>query len=222
MKNQNEINSNALNFEASVRYLIEKSNQRAWLVAFISMAISIIAVIAVIFLTPLKTTEPYVIRVNNTTGMVDIITSLQEEQISSIEALDKYFISQYIKAREGYYYKFLNQDYVLTQLMSDENVANEYRAIYAGDNALDQIYKDNVEVSVKILSIVLGNSNGVKTSTIRALITKKDSVTKSTQQSTKVITLAYDFLLAKTSEENRILNPLGFKVTNYRVDEEIR
>lgn len=222
MKNQNEINSNALNFEASVRYLIEKSNQRAWLVAFISMAISIIAVIAVIFLTPLKTTEPYVIRVDNTTGMVDIITSLQEEQISSIEALDKYFISQYIKAREGYYYKFLNQDYVLTQLMSDENVANEYRAIYAGDNALDQIYKDNVEVSVKILSIVLGNSNGVKTSTIRALITKKDSATKSTQQSTKVITLAYDFLLAKTSEENRILNPLGFKVTNYRVDEEIR
>ncbi|WP_233419409.1 virB8 family protein [Campylobacter lari] len=222
MKNQNEINSNALNFEASVRYLIEKSNQRAWLVAFISMAISIIAVIAVIFLTPLKTTEPYVIRVDNTTGMVDIITSLQEEQISSIEALDKYFISQYIKAREGYYYKFLNQDYVLTQLMSDENVANEYRAIYAGDNALDQIYKDNVEVRVKILSIVLGNSNGVKTSTIRALITKKDSVTKSTQQSTKVITLAYDFLLAKTSEENRILNPLGFKVTNYRVDEEIR
>ncbi|MCR8712836.1 virB8 family protein [Campylobacter sp. W0066.1] len=222
MKNQNEINSNALNFEASVRYLIEKSNQRAWLVAFISMAISIIAVIAVIFLTPIKTTEPYVIRVDNTTGMVDIITSLQEEQISSIEALDKYFISQYIKAREGYYYKFLNQDYVLTQLMSDENVANEYRAIYAGDNALDQIYKDNVEVSVKILSIVLGNSNGVKTSTIRALITKKDSVTKSTQQSTKVITLAYDFLLAKTSEENRILNPLGFKVTNYRVDEEIR
>ncbi|EAL3898097.1 type IV secretion system protein [Campylobacter lari] len=222
MKNQNEINSNALNFEASVRYLIEKSNQRAWLVAFISMAISIIAVIAVIFLTPLKTTEPYVIRVDNTTGMVDIITSLQEEQISSIEALDKYFISQYIKAREGYYYKFLNQDYVLTQLMSDENVANEYRAIYAGDNALDQIYKDNVEVSVKILSIVLGNSNGVKTSTIRALITKKDSVTKSTQQSTKVVTLAYDFLLAKTSEENRILNPLGFKVTNYRVDEEIR
>ncbi|EGK8076889.1 type IV secretion system protein [Campylobacter lari] len=222
MKNQNEINSNALNFEASVRYLIEKSNQRAWLVAFLSMAISIIAVIAVIFLTPLKTTEPYVIRVDNTTGMVDIITSLQEEQISSIEALDKYFISQYIKAREGYYYKFLNQDYVLTQLMSDENVANEYRAIYAGDNALDQIYKDNVEVSVKILSIVLGNSNGVKTSTIRALITKKDSVTKSTQQSTKVITLSYDFLLAKTSEENRILNPLGFKVTNYRVDEEIR
>ncbi|EAJ0337688.1 type IV secretion system protein [Campylobacter lari] len=211
-----------MNFEASVRYLIEKSNQRAWLVAFISMAISIIAVIAVIFLTPLKTTEPYVIRVDNTTGMVDIITSLQEEQISSIEALDKYFISQYIKAREGYYYKFLNQDYVLTQLMSDENVANEYRAIYAGDNALDQIYKDNVEVRVKILSIVLGNSNGVKTSTIRALITKKDSVTKSTQQSTKVITLAYDFLLAKTSEENRILNPLGFKVTNYRVDEEIR
>ncbi|ECQ1446020.1 TPA: type IV secretion system protein [Campylobacter jejuni] len=218
---KNEFNT-AIDYEASFRYLIEKSNKRAWLIAFISIFIAIISIIAVVLLTPLKTIEPYVIRVDNTTGMVDILTMLDEKEISSNEALDKYFISQYVKAREGYYYELLNQDYLLTQLMSSEKVANEYRAWYEGENARDQILKNSNEVNVQILSIVLGNSNGVKTSTIRAKIITKNLNTRGLSESTKVITLSYDYILAKASEENRILNPLGFKVTNYRIDEEIR
>ncbi|PNS88379.1 cmgb8 [Campylobacter jejuni HB-CJGB-ZX] len=211
-----------MDYEASFRYLIDKSNKRAWLIAFVSIFIAIISIVAVVLLTPLKTIEPYVIRVDNTTGMVDILTMLDEKEISSNEALDKYFISQYVKAREGYYYELLNQDYLLTQLMSSEKVANEYRAWYEGENARDQILKNSNEVNVQILSIVLGNSNGVKTSTIRAKIITKNLNTRGLSESTKVITLSYDYILAKASEENRILNPLGFKVTNYRIDEEIK
>ncbi|MGI8041565.1 virB8 family protein [Campylobacter coli] len=218
---KNEFNT-AIDYEASFRYLIDKSNKRAWLIAFVSIFIAIISIVAVVLLTPLKTIEPYVIRVDNTTGMVDILTMLDEKEISSNEALDKYFISQYVKAREGYYYELLNQDYLLTQLMSSEKVANEYRAWYEGENARDQILKNSNEVNVQILSIVLGNSNGVKTSTIRAKIITKNLNTRGLSESTKVITLSYDYILAKASEENRILNPLGFKVTNYRIDEEIK
>ena len=218
---KNDFNS-AMDYEASFRYLIDKSNKRAWLIAFVSIFIAIISIVAVVLLTPLKTIEPYVIRVDNTTGMVDILTMLDEKEISSNEALDKYFISQYVKAREGYYYELLNQDYLLTQLMSSEKVANEYRAWYEGENARDQILKNSNEVKVQILSIVLGNSNGVKTSTIRAKIITKNLNTRGLSESTKVITLSYDYILAKASEENRILNPLGFKVTNYRIDEEIK
>ncbi|ELZ6613470.1 type IV secretion system protein, partial [Campylobacter jejuni] len=99
---KNEFNT-AIDYEASFRYLIEKSNKRAWLIAFISIFIAIISIIAVVLLTPLKTIEPYVIRVDNTTGMVDILTMLDEKEIKANEALDKYFISTYVKAREGYY-----------------------------------------------------------------------------------------------------------------------
>lgn len=200
---------------------MKKSNKRAWLIAFISIFIAIISIIAVVLLTPLKTIEPYVIRVDNTTGMVDILTMLDEKEIKANEALDKYFISTYVKAREGYYYDLLNQDYLLTQLMSSEKVANEYRALYEGDNARDQILKNSNEVSVQILSIVLGESNGVKTATVRAIITTKNLTSKGTTQATKVITLSYDYILAKASEENRFLNPLGFKVLTYRIDDEV-
>ncbi|EAK1815840.1 type IV secretion system protein [Campylobacter jejuni] len=217
---KNDFNS-AMDYEASFRYLIDKSNKRAWLIAFVSIFIAIISIVAVVLLTPLKTIEPYVIRVDNTTGMVDILTMLDEKEIKANEALDKYFISTYVKAREGYYYDLLNQDYLLTQLMSSEKVANEYRALYEGDNARDQILKNSNEVSVQILSIVLGESNGVKTATVRAIITTKNLTSKGTTQATKVITLSYDYILAKASEENRFLNPLGFKVLTYRIDDEV-
>ncbi|EAJ9411817.1 type IV secretion system protein [Campylobacter coli] len=217
---KNDFNT-ALDYEASFRYLIEQSNKRAWLISFVSIFIAIISIVAVVLLTPLKTIEPYVIRVDNTTGMVDILTMLDEKEISSNEALDKYFISQYVKAREGYYYELLNQDYLLTQLMSSEKVANEYRAWYEGENARDQILKNSNEVNVQILSIVLGNSNGIKTSTIRAKIITKNLSSRGTSQATKVITLSYDYTLGKASEENRLLNPLGFKVLTYRIDNEV-
>ncbi|EAH5982819.1 type IV secretion system protein [Campylobacter upsaliensis] len=217
---KNDFNT-ALDYEASFRYLIEQSNKRAWLISFVAIFIASLSLIAVVLLTPLKTIEPYVIRVDNTTGMVDILTLLDEKEITQNEALDKYFISQYIKAREGYYYELLNQDYLLTQLMSSENVANEYRALYEGDNARDQILKNSNEVSVQILSVVLGESNGVKTSTIRANITTKNLSSRGTSQATKVITLSYDYTLGKASEENRLLNPLGFKVLTYRIDNEV-
>jgi len=215
------INKESLDFESSVAYLVQQSNKRAWLVAFVSVFIAILSIIAVLLLTPLKTVEPYVIRVDNVTGMVDIITTLTEEQITQNEALDKYFISSYVKAREGYFYEMLNNDYKFVQLLSSNEVASAYRAIYQGENAKDIKLKNNYQIEVEILSIVLNQSNGVKTSTIRAnLKTKNKSQGKKNKQ-TIVITLAYDYFLGELKEESRILNPLGFKVLTYRIDEEI-
>lgn len=215
------INKESLDFESSVAYLVQQSNKRAWLVAFVSVFIAILSIIAVLLLTPLKTVEPYVIRVDNVTGMVDIITTLTEEQITQNEALDKYFISSYVKAREGYFYEMLNNDYKFVQLLSSNEVASAYRAIYQGENAKDIKLKNNYQIEVEILSIVLNQSNGVKTSTIRANLKTKNKSQRKKNKQTIVITLAYDYFLGELKEESRILNPLGFKVLTYRIDEEI-
>ena len=210
-----------LDFESSVAYLVDKSNKRAWLIAFIASIIAFISIIAVMLLTPLKTTEPYVIRVDNVTGMVDILTTLDEKQITKNEALDKYFIGKYVKAREGYYYEMLNNDYVLVQLFSNNEVAQGYRAIYSGENSRDSQLQNNYIVNADIISIVLGDSNGNKTSTIRALITTKNKNNNSESKQNIVITLAYDYFLTSVKEAERVENPLGFKVTSYRIDAEI-
>lgn len=176
------IYKDSMDFETSVKYLIEQSNKKAWLIAIVSVLVAILSIIAVLLLTPLKTVEPYVIRVDNTTGMVDILTVLDKEQITQNEALDKHFIGQYIKAREGYYFGMLNNDYTFTQLLSSPEVAESYRAIYSGENARDKRLGNFTRVEVNILSIVLGESNGVKTATARINLKTTNKNSKSNKR----------------------------------------
>ena len=220
MNNEN-FDKKAMDFETSLSYIAKKSTQRAWIVAFCSLIVAITSALAVAFLAPLKTVEPYVIKVDNSTGMVDILTTIDKKQITDNEALDKHFIAQYVKAREGYYYDMLNKDYVLVQLLSNPEIASDYRSIYEGENARDAKLKNNYQVEPQILSIVLSNSNGVKIATIR---TKLKILNKSNQgivEKIIVVTLAYDYFLEAIKENDRLENPLGFKVINYRIDEEI-
>lgn len=213
----------ALTYEASIRYLVEQSNKRAWLVAFLAVIISAIAVTAVCLLTPLKSVEPYVIRVDNTTGMVDIITSVNEETLTGNEALDKYFAGLYVKTREGYYFNMLQNDYTLTQILSAPNIAADYVAIYQGENPRQEILKNKVEVSVDIVSITLSNSAGSSVATIRFNLVSKNLEHGNKTTQAKIVTMAYEYNPALlTKEEERLNNPLGFKVITYRIDDEIR
>lgn len=217
----------AISYEASFRYLIEKSNKRAWLIAFISVIIAFISVLALLLLTPLKQSIPYVIKVDNQTGMVDIVTSLKEEDISQNEALDKYFVSKYIKIREGYFFDMLQSDYELTQIYSSPEVSKDYTTIYVGKNARHEQLKDMYKVEIEILSVVLNDSAGTKIATVR-FNEKTKRIIKTDGSSdngikTKVATLAYSYdTTMQMSEDERIKNPLGFKVTTYRIDDEIR
>lgn len=223
MENSKElIEEIAKNYEVSLRYLINKSNKRAWLITYVSTFISIISVSAVCLLTPLKSVKPYVIRVNDS-GMVDIVTSLKMKDIEKNEALDKYFIANYIRLREGYYWDLLEQDYIQTQMFSSQKVANDYVKIYTGEVSRDKILGDKFEIEVKIISIVLGESGGVKTATIRFKTIKKDlSNNAIATEKSYVATLSYDYLKLDETESQRLNNPLGFQVLTYRLDEEIK
>lgn len=81
-----------------------RSKRLAWTVAGTAGGLAIAAVLAVAGLTPLKTTEPFVIRVDQATGAVDLARGLSEETgpVRYEEAVSKYFLAQYVRAREGY------------------------------------------------------------------------------------------------------------------------
>jgi type IV secretion system protein VirB8 len=220
MKNKN---NEGISYEASIRYLVEKSNKRAWGVAWAAILLAILMGGLIAYMLPLKKTEPYVVRVDQTTGMVDIITAVNKETMSPDEALDKFFTSTYVLKRESYYDNLISQDYVYVQKHSNNHVASEYRAIYEGENARDRLLA-NHEVKGKILSVVLGESAGAKTAQIRInLITKDLRNNNITNKITRVVTLNYDYSPETlTKEEERLSNPLGFKVTSYRVDNEVQ
>ena len=198
--------------EAKNQENLEKSEARAWKVARVSWLISLILGALIVSILPLREVVPFLIR-DNGTGIPDVITRLDVETLTTDDAMDKHFISQYIKTREGYYFNTLQQEYELTQMMSSDEVAKDYRSIYEGKNARDQKLGSSNTVKPEIISIVLskkevgadGQASNIATARVR-LIQRNLSTGEET---------------AKNMVEGfRMDNPLGFIVTHYRVDNE--
>jgi len=210
-----------LDFELKLSDILLKSNKRAWIITFISI-ILLCAVILLYLFKPLIKTEPFVIQVDKTTGLTQMLSSLSEKTITYNEAIDKFFTSQYVKNREQYFYSLLSKDYIYVQLNSTPKVAEEYIKIYTGKESRDEVLGQGIEEKVKVLSVTLGENAYIKNATVRIKIdTYKKGVVVDSK--IKIVTLAYTYMPAlKATEKERLLNPLGFKVTSYRVDAEVK
>lgn len=210
----------AIDWEASVAVVREKSEKRAWRVAYAMGGVMILSWAALIALLPLKERVPYLIVENASTGGVEILNSLDVQTLDYAEARDKYWIAQYINARESYNWHTLTKDYNTVGLLSSPDVGRYYANLFVGDQALDQIYKDNVEVKASVISIIT-SERGTATIRFKKNTRRVDDAAAGVSK-TWVATIAYTYRLNdRASNEERIKNPFGFTVTSYRVDPEL-
>jgi type IV secretory pathway component VirB8 len=63
-------------WDEGLQGMLNKSNKRAWMISFCFMAIAILEAFALIAVMPLKTIEPFVIRVDNNTGYTDVVSKI--------------------------------------------------------------------------------------------------------------------------------------------------
>ena len=79
----------AKQFEQSEIDSVRRNNKIAWRITAVCLVLSGMAIGAVAALTPLKTTEPFMVRVDNNTGATDIVTTLKHSEKSYGEVIDK-------------------------------------------------------------------------------------------------------------------------------------
>lgn len=211
----------AQSWEAERYVEANKSKKLAWRVTWFAMLIALSACLGVAALTPLKTVEPFVVRVDNSTGMVDIVTALTTEKTNYDEAINKYFINKYIVNRESY---SPNQDtrnhmYYIVGLMSNDSISSKYAEYYNpryNEEAPLKVYGEtaSVEVNIKNISFVAKNL---------ALIRFTKTVRRGTEKiaSHWIATMEFTYLSGQMSANDRLINPLGFQCTDYRIDPEI-
>jgi len=219
-ENYNE--QSALDYDSARSYLIEQSNKRAWMITYVSLALIVLLSLAIILMMPLKNTELAVIKVDKN-GFVEVATQLDEEIISTNEALDKSFIQRYVKLKEQYYYETLNKDFETVQMFSSPKVSQDYiNTMLDKKTGRANVLQDNKELEVKILSIVLHNKDEENIATVRIETFLREKNSNNVQSDIKVITLTYEYQAnMKQDASLRLENPLGFIVNSYRVDEEI-
>lgn len=195
----------------------EKSKKNAYLVSFVFGLIAVLSLSALVMLFPLKETIPHLVRVDNATGIPDLVSRLDVVDVSYEDVQDKYWLSMYVRARESYDWHTLQKDYNTVGLLTTLESVQEYNDMFKGDNSIEKVYGKGTSIRVKILSVV---PNGRGIGTIRFETTTKNN--QAVRVERKVATIGYDYAkVFSLLESERLVNPFGFNVTSYRTDPEI-
>ncbi|KAB2764125.1 virB8 family protein [Brucella sp. RRSP16] len=196
---------------------VERSNRLAWSIAIAAGIVAGISILAVASLAPLKTVEPFVVRVDNSTGIVDVVSALSATAGTYDEAVTKYFAAKYVRGREGYVWSESQENFRTIALLSTQAEQARFAATYRGSNpqSPQNVYGRSATVRINIVSIALINQNVVSVRYIRSL-TRGEEV----RTTHFVATLTYSYANAPMSSTDRLVNPLGFAVSEYRADPE--
>lgn len=197
-----------------------RSRRLAWIVAGAAAVLAVTATGAIALLTPLKTVEPFVVRVDEATGAVDVMQGLSTESgpVTYEEAISKYFLAQYVRNREGYLDPAAEDAFRLVSILSAPAEQRRWADAYRGSNpdSPQNLYGEAGEAIIAIRAIgFIGD--GVANVRFRRTIRQAQQ----TIESDWIATIAFTYTRAPMAELDRLRNPLGFQVTSYRADPEV-
>ena len=198
---------------------LRASRRTAWIVAGVAAAVAVLEALALMFLTPLKTVQPYTLLVDRTTGYVQALNPLDPQRISDDAALTQSFLVQYVIAREGFEIDALETNYRRVGLWSADQARGDYVSAMQASNPNSPInlYPRTtvIDVRVKSVSPVGDHAAMVRFDTIR-----RDAGGHVSPPSAWVAVIRYRYTGAPARLEDRFVNPLGFEVVRYHRDAE--
>ncbi|MDQ8727530.1 virB8 family protein [Bradyrhizobium sp. LHD-71] len=209
---------NARRWEQDLLLSAHRSRRIAWFVAAGACALAVASLSAVAALAPLKTVEPFVIRVDNATGIVETVSALKSTPSRYDEAVTKYFLGRYVRAREGYSYPEAETNFRTISLLSTQPEQGRFAAWYRGSNPESpQVLHGRFGVAtvrIKAISLLTDNVASVR-------FLKESRKGEEMHVTHWVATLTFSYTNAPMSSADRLTNPLGFLVSEYRADPEV-
>src|SRR6185437_885863 len=148
------------------------------------------------------------------------------QSITASDAINRSNVAQYVMARESYDFAVMGlRDWALVHVMSDTRTSAAIRAFYSPNNPQSPVtlYGKDRAIRVKILSItpleaqVNGGFRGASVRIQRSVYDKNKATTSYLDNQLITLRFRYDSNLA-LNEQQRILNPLGMQVFEYRRD----
>lgn len=204
-------------FEQDRARSLRRSARLAWSIALVASVVAASACLAVAGLTPLKSVVPFVVRVDNTTGIVDTVNGLTNGPNTYNEAISRYFLARYVQVREGFVYADAALNFHTTTLMSTPEVQNQYAAWFNGVTLNSpQVRFRNAPARIDIVSIALLTSSQAQVRYLRKMSRSEHDV----EVTHWVATIDFTYTSATVSVRDADTNPLGFLVTSYSVDQE--
>jgi len=221
--------SQGVSYEISLAERSRRSERRAWTVAWCAVLMSVLLAAGYLLFLPLKERVPYLVMADPYTGSATVARlrgNFGDRDVTAEEAINKSNVAQFVLARESYDSGLIGQrNWRTTLSMAGPAVAPDYTNLHSEANPARpyRIYGASRALHVRITSIVLIGGGQGRRPTGATVRFQRSVFDKSTGRSepldNKIATLEfiYDPEL-RLADEDRLLNPLGFRVANYRVD----
>ena len=160
------------------------------------------------------------IRVDRSLGSVDVINVVDDTaQVTSDEAVGKYFLSQYVRARESWVAAAADELFrsaaVLSVPEEQQRLAIERRP--EAPSAPVNLYPKGETVGVRIRNVSFINPRVAQVRFIK--LVQRGTVPE--EASDWIATINFRYSDKPATEADRLYNPLGFQVVSYRADPEI-
>jgi type IV secretion system protein VirB8 len=202
----------------------ERSVRIAWRIAIGACALTVMAIATLMLLMPLKRVDPFVIRIDNSTGIVDVVP-VYAGHAEMPEAVTRYFLDHYVTVCERFNFSTAESDY--EECSSFHAPARHAVWVSTWDRGNPQsplnLYKDgsSIRAQVSAISFFTRGNGGEDLAQIRFTKARRVGGTGSDQVSHWIATIQYVYGEPSTDPRVRRWNPLGFKIVDYRAEAEV-
>jgi len=196
----------------------------AWRVAIAGWLCAVASSTALALIMPLKRVEPYLIRVDNSTGVVDTVPVYTGRAVLG-EAVTRYFLTHYISVCERFDYSFAESDY---EECGAFNSARLNQAMYvkwsrANPSSPLNVHKDGSTETVRVESVSFFKraAGGPGLAQVRFARIKREGDTVSGRVTHWIASIEYRYGKPPGDLRTRSWNPLGFEVLDVGIEPEV-
>ncbi len=185
--------------------------------SFFFLILSLVSVVAVTIIVSSKEYDPFVIQIDESTGAAKVVEPVLDNILDANDSLARYFIRKYVEARETYNpVNFDTQARETIRLFSSSFVYWQYMG-YIKNKANDPtiLYGQNNTTFMMVRS--WSKLDGTKKFMLRFSINETLGQKRILN---KIAIIEFDYLPLELTDKERSVNPVGFQVKGYRVDDD--
>ena len=213
----------AANWDADRLQQTQRTARRAWRVAGAGWSCALAVALALVLLMPLKRVEPFLVRVDSSTGIVDIVP-VYTGKAGLEQSVTRYFLSHYVSVCERFNFATAESDYEECGAFHAAQRNEAWYALWNPNNPASplNVHKDGSTVSVQVEAVsFFQRASGVTDlAQVRYLKAERQGDGAVEHISHWIATVQY--LYATPSKDPRIRrwNPLGFKILELTAEPE--
>jgi type IV secretion system protein VirB8 len=203
---------------------LRRDVRTAWRIAAAAVTCAVAVSVALMFAMPLKRVDPFLIRVDSSTGVVDVVPAFTG-QTTMDETITRYFLTHYVSTCERFNMPTAESDYEECGAFHNAQRNQRWYAAWNKSNPQSplNVHKDGSVVEAQVTSVsFFRRANGVSdTAQVRYLKIDRAAVGAQERVSHWIATVQYTYAAPPTDPKVRRWNPIGFRVLDLISEAEI-